>query len=218
MQTRLNRIRVIASTSIISSTIFLVGASKAGEDLTPQPTVPQNQLTLELRESPWDISLQKLKTEAKRLEMEVKKVETVEVKPQPKPTPAPPPQPKPTPKPQPKPQPAYKEITVEATAYVSYCDTGCIGITKRGTEVKDTIKHVNTKPGVPATGYGIIAVDPAIIPLGSIVEVQGQKYIADDTGGDIKGHRIDILVAVHDTSKAFDFGRQTLKVKVFNAS
>lgn len=108
----------------------------------------------------------------------------------------------------PKPQPNYKELTVEATAYVSFCDTGCIGITARGTNVQSDIYH--------PTGLKIIATDPRVIPLGSIVEINGEKYIADDTGGDIKGNRIDILVAVRDTVPAYKFGRQTLNVKVFN--
>lgn len=106
------------------------------------------------------------------------------------------------------PEKNYRELTVEATAYVSYCDTGCIGITKRGTDVRNTIYH--------PSGYPIIAVDPKVIPLGSIVEIEGRKYIADDTGGAIKGNRIDILVATTDTKPAFEFGRKQLKVKVFN--
>lgn len=102
----------------------------------------------------------------------------------------------------------YRTLTVKATAYVSFCDTGCIGITARGTNVQDTIYHPN--------GLPIVAVDPTVIPLGSIVEIEGQRYIADDTGGDIKGNRIDILVATHDTKPAFEFGVQTLDIKVYN--
>lgn len=104
--------------------------------------------------------------------------------------------------------PNYRELTVEATAYVSFCDTGCIGITKRGTDVKNSIYH--------ESGYPIIATDPAVIPLGSIVEIEGRKYIADDIGSQIQGNEIDILVATRDTDKAFEFGRQKLKVKVYD--
>lgn len=109
--------------------------------------------------------------------------------------------------PKPTPQPNYKTMTVEATAYVSFCDTGCIGITKTGTDVRNTIYH--------PSGLPIIAVDPNVIPLGSIVEINGQKYIADDTGGAIKGNRIDILVSTTDTSKAYEFGRQMMDIKVY---
>lgn len=44
---------------------------------------------------------------------------------------------------------------------------------------------------------GSLSVDPRIIPLGSTVVINGQEYIADDTGGAIKGHRLDLAVASH---------------------
>lgn len=97
--------------------------------------------------------------------------------------------------------------TFEATAYTSRCD-GCIGITKTGIDVRNTI--YNEK------GQRIIAVDPNVIPLGSLVEVRlenGQTFVAEaaDTGGCIKGKRIDILV---ETKKqAYQFGRQPVEVR-----
>lgn len=56
--------------------------------------------------------------------------------------------------------------------------------------------------GTTATGTApkagrTIAVDPDRIPLGSVVKIDGQEYIAEDTGGAIKGNRIDIFVADH---------------------
>ena len=47
------------------------------------------------------------------------------------------------------------------------------------------------------TPYRTIAVDPRIIPLGSKVEINGKTYIAEDTGGAIKGNRIDMCVSSH---------------------
>ena len=47
------------------------------------------------------------------------------------------------------------------------------------------------------TPYRTIAVDPKVIPLGSRVEINGQIYIAEDTGGAIKGNRIDMCVSSH---------------------
>jgi 3D (Asp-Asp-Asp) domain-containing protein len=59
----------------------------------------------------------------------------------------------------------------------------------------------------------IIATDPKVIPLYSIVEIEGMgAYLALDTGGMIKGFRIDILF--DSKQQALDFGRQTLLARV----
>jgi len=98
-------------------------------------------------------------------------------------------------------------ISVEATYYTAFCDTGCIGITATGIDVSSTIYH---------KGLRVIAVDPAVIPLGSVVQVTagGETFraIAGDTGGAIKGHRIDILVGSH--AEAMRNGRVPAKVEI----
>ncbi|WP_283159439.1 3D domain-containing protein [Virgibacillus pantothenticus] len=63
----------------------------------------------------------------------------------------------------------------------------------------------------------IIAVDPAVIPLGTRVKVtlaDGSSFVAtaSDTGGDIKGRRIDVLVA--NKAEARRLGRQKAEVEV----
>jgi 3D (Asp-Asp-Asp) domain-containing protein len=67
---------------------------------------------------------------------------------------------------------------------------------------------------------GIIAVDPRVIPLGSRVYIQypdghGEYAIAEDTGGAIKGNRID--VAKWSVKEAEDFGIQKVKVSVVSS-
>lgn len=91
--------------------------------------------------------------------------------------PPPPSEPEPQPQPQPSPQApvvqAGKTLTVVATAY-----------TMRGT----------TATGIP-TGPGIVAVDPAVIPLGTRMTIPGYgEGVAADTGASIKGLRIDLWV------------------------
>lgn len=60
--------------------------------------------------------------------------------------------------------------------------------------------------GLTATGAavepGIVAVDPYFIELGSTVIIDGVKYLAADTGGAIKGMKIDVCVEDHETALA----------------
>jgi 3D (Asp-Asp-Asp) domain-containing protein len=98
-------------------------------------------------------------------------------------------------------------ITVEATAFTAKCN-GCIGITKTGVDVRNTIYH---------EGKRVIAVDPNLIPLGATVEIMlsnGDSFLAsaEDTGGNINGHRIDVLVATKE--EAYRFGRQSVKLRI----
>ncbi|WP_246316570.1 G5 and 3D domain-containing protein [Planococcus glaciei] len=95
-----------------------------------------------------------------------------------------------------------KEFYVSATAYTASC-AGCSGITATGINLK-------ANPGLK-----VIAVDPNVIPLGSKVYVEGYGYaVAGDTGGAIKGNKIDLFVANH--SDAIAFGRKQVKVTVLN--
>jgi 3D (Asp-Asp-Asp) domain-containing protein len=64
---------------------------------------------------------------------------------------------------------------------------------------------------------GIIAVDPKVIPLKSRVYIEfadghGIYATAEDTGGAIKGNRIDI--AMWTVAEAYQFGMQKVKVYI----
>jgi 3D (Asp-Asp-Asp) domain-containing protein len=64
-----------------------------------------------------------------------------------------------------------------------------------------------------AARYGVVAVDPRVIRLGTRVYVEGYGYaIAADTGGKIKGKRIDLC---HRTRRdAKNFGRKKVRVHI----
>lgn len=69
-----------------------------------------------------------------------------------------------------------------------------------------------TATGIPAR-RGIVAVDPRVIPLGTRVYVMGYgPALAADTGGAIKGAKID--VCIEDYNEAMRFGRRTVEVYI----
>ena len=72
-------------------------------------------------------------------------------------------------------------------------------------------KIVRTASGTKPKANYTIAVDTRIIPLGSILYIEGLGYfIAQDTGSAIKGNRIDIFVDSHQ--QALKLGRKKANV------
>lgn len=97
-------------------------------------------------------------------------------------------------------QVAGKTFTVTATAYTANCK-GCSGITHTGINLID---NPDSK---------VIAVDPSVIPLGSVVYVEGYGYaIAGDIGSAIKGNKIDIFVP--NRAEALKWGVRRVKVTI----
>lgn len=103
-----------------------------------------------------------------------------------------------------------KVITMNASAYDSgYASTGkrpghkYYGITASGTKARP----------------GVVAVDPRVIPLGTklyIESLDGTKdygfAVAEDTGGAIKGNKIDLYFDSYN--QCINFGRRNVKVYV----
>lgn len=85
---------------------------------------------------------------------------------------------------------AYEYIgTCTVTAYCSCAE--CCGRWADGV----------TATGLPA-GPGIVAVDPDVIELGSTVIIDGQRYLAADTGSGVEGLHIDVCLASHQETVA----------------
>jgi 3D (Asp-Asp-Asp) domain-containing protein len=83
-----------------------------------------------------------------------------------------------------------------ATAYTANC-TGCSGITASGVRA----------------GFGIIAVDPSVVPLGTKVFIPGYgRAVAGDTGGAIVGNRVDL--GFDSETAAMNFGRRPVKLYI----
>lgn len=88
-------------------------------------------------------------------------------------------------------------LHMEATAYCLEDGSGT-GLTATGT--------------IPQEGR-TVAVDPNVIPYGTELSINGKDgYIAEDTGGAIKSHRIDIFM--NSRNEALQFGRQTVRVQI----
>ncbi|MEK5037840.1 3D domain-containing protein [Sporosarcina sp. FSL K6-3457] len=93
-----------------------------------------------------------------------------------------------------------KEFTVSASAFTANCN-GCSGITATGINLK-------SNPDMK-----VIAVDSSVIKLGTKVHVEGYGYaIAGDTGGSIKGNKIDVFFPTK--AEAYKWGRKDVKIKI----
>lgn len=92
---------------------------------------------------------------------------------------------------------AYKAVyTMEATAYLP-TDGGGSGVTATGMYAQ----------------HGVVAVDPNVIPLGSRLYIPGYgEAIAADTGGAIRGDRIDLCMESY--GECMQFGRRYVEVYV----
>lgn len=94
-------------------------------------------------------------------------------------------------------------VYYEITAYCANeecCGEWADGITYSGAPVEDGVT---------------IAVDPDVIPLGTRVYIEGVGYrIAQDIGGAVKGHHIDLYF--DDYQDALEWGRQTRLVIIYD--
>lgn len=93
--------------------------------------------------------------------------------------------------------PNYAESEMVEFAATAYCLKG------------RTASGMDAKPGM-------IAADPRVLPLGTVVHLRAGSYTGTytvmDTGGRIRGRRVDVYVASH--REAMQFGRRPVKIKV----
>jgi 3D (Asp-Asp-Asp) domain-containing protein len=89
------------------------------------------------------------------------------------------------------PPPVPGTLTVVATAYVIH------GLTATGTP----------------TAHGTIAVDPAVVPLGTALTIPGYgDAVASDTGGAIRGNRIDVWFPTVEEARLW--GTRTVTITI----
>ncbi|MBR6514296.1 MAG: G5 domain-containing protein [Clostridia bacterium] len=104
----------------------------------------------------------------------------------------------------------YTDINGNSYAYSYYIDV--------------TATAYGTLSGITASGkaieLGMIAVDPRVIPLGTKVYLTGSwgdmgVHSAEDTGGSIKGNKIDVYLG-DDYNLLRQFGRRSMRVYILD--
>lgn len=90
-----------------------------------------------------------------------------------------------------------RTMKVEATAYTAY---NSYSLTSTGQKPR----------------WGTIAVDPKVIPYGTKIYIPefGETFIANDTGGAIKGNKIDIFM--NSKKECYNWGRRTIEIQILN--
>lgn len=69
-----------------------------------------------------------------------------------------------------------------------------------------------TATGIP-TGWGVVAVDPAVIPLGTKMSIPGYgEGVAADTGPAVRGAMIDVWFP--QCSQALAWGRKVVTITI----
>ncbi|WP_245592965.1 3D domain-containing protein [Carnobacterium funditum] len=172
----------------------IAAAKKAEEEAAAAEKIKVTQITAKLNEE-------------KENEKETNAPETNKVasstqpKTEKKQEPTPTPTPAPTPAPAPAPAPSTgKTMVVSATGY----STAQPGLSTHTATGINLLKNPM-----------VIAVDPRVIPLGTRLEVPGYGIaIAGDTGGAIKGNKIDIHFPT--VGQALSWGRKTITIKILN--
>lgn len=99
-----------------------------------------------------------------------------------------------------------------------------VGLQVTATAYTSGPESTGKRPGHPQYGYTYsgtrprqgrtIAVDPKLIPLGSLVYIQelGQYRVAEDTGGAIHGNRIDLYM--DRVPDAVQWGVRNVRIQV----
>lgn len=91
-------------------------------------------------------------------------------------------------------------IVFTLTAYAVGCDVRPGHPTKAGTQ--------------PVAGF-TIAADPAVVPLGSLVAIDGLgERMVHDVGGAVRGRHLDVFMG--SCAEARRFGRQRRRVRVLH--
>lgn len=68
-----------------------------------------------------------------------------------------------------------------------------------------------TATGAKATQGVTVAADPAVLPMGTEIQIDGHTYTVQDTGGAIKGNRLDLYFDSHEDALQWGVQKKTVQ-------
>ncbi len=102
-------------------------------------------------------------------------------------------------------------IEMNGFTVTAYCPGSCCnGIWAGRTATGKSIDYYTRRK------IHIAAVDPAVIPMGTLFNYRGRDYLAVDIGGKIRGRRIDLLMMSHPETYRFGV-RKNQVIRVLSA-
>jgi 3D (Asp-Asp-Asp) domain-containing protein len=110
------------------------------------------------------------------------------------------------------PNPATSDVSSTTPATVADAPTAAPASGVRTITVSSTGYSLpgRTATGIPV-GWGVVAVDPSLIPLGTRLTIPGYgEGVAADTGGAVRGASIDLWFPTH--AQALAWGRRTVTI------
>jgi 3D (Asp-Asp-Asp) domain-containing protein len=104
----------------------------------------------------------------------------------------------------------------------NFKDRSGVTTSEKDVELQDFHATAYSLKGLTASGErvrpGVIAADPRVLPLGTVVHIRAGRYTGNytvlDTGGRIKGRKVDIYMPTYKEAKKF--GRQRVKIRVIS--
>lgn len=106
-------------------------------------------------------------------------------------------------------------ILLGAFKTTAYCTcVKCCGIWSQEHPSRVGTDYVQrTKSGTIPTEGRTVAVDPDVIPFGTVLIIDGREYIAEDSGAAVKGSVVDIYFASHEAAVNYGVQTKTIYIK-----
>lgn len=106
--------------------------------------------------------------------------------------------------------------TIAYGMYMDFSEPYWLSYSKKISNVKAVSYHFSGNPkgsyGQPCT-YGTVAVDPSVIPLGTMLYIEGYGYaLANDVGTSIKGNIIDVYMEYNP--QCYTWGARNVNVYI----